>query len=294
MSESSRPTGARAARASLIILSFLVLAVHSFIPAVPSNSTDAASSLPGATLNVFWFSQGQLTTDELARAVATSDSSGVATGALIHYTDDAPSGTTKTPWVALVACDNNATDATPDDIFARAKQSGAQAGVLYSLFSSTCVVTPGYSSPSLDIYVSTSLPSSRLLENVFRNVDATKFGTFNPATLDSEFANVTQAPSEGFTVDSGYAVAVIAAHVPIFSSIITALPTSTGSETKGGIAETSATGTPSGTATSLAPSSTATSPSGNGTNQNAAALNGLPVLMLAGCLLVTLFLPVLA
>ncbi|RDX53250.1 hypothetical protein OH76DRAFT_1343663 [Lentinus brumalis] len=265
---SVRWTGA--ARASLIILSFLVHAVHSFIPASPSNSTDATANLLNATLNVFWFSRGQLTMS-FARAAATSDSSGVATGALVHYTDDTPSGTTKTPWVALVACDQNATNATPDDIFARAKNSGAQAGVLYSLFSSTCIVNPGYSNPPLDVYVSDSLP---LLENVFRNVDAVKFGTFNPETLDSEFAHVTSAPSNGFTVDPGYTVAVITPRLPIFSSVYTALPTSTGSDA----ARTSATGATTGTATSLAPNSTATSPSGNATNENAAVFSDLPML----------------
>ena len=67
-----------AARASLVVLSFFVLAVHSFIPAQPSNDTDAIASLLDATLNIFWFDQGQLTL-ESARAVATSDSSNVAT-----------------------------------------------------------------------------------------------------------------------------------------------------------------------------------------------------------------------
>ena len=67
-----------AARASLFVLSFFSLAVHSFIPAQPSNDTDAIASLLDATLNIFWFDQGQLTL-ESARAVATSDSSNVAT-----------------------------------------------------------------------------------------------------------------------------------------------------------------------------------------------------------------------
>ncbi len=156
--------------------------------------------------------------------------------------------------------------------------------MLYSLFSSTCIVNPGYSNPPLDVYVSTSLVSSkyvhasdsqtsrptilRLLENVFRNVDAAKFGTFNPASLDSESANVSLALSDGFNVDPGYTVAVIAARVPIFSSVYTALPTATGSNN----ARTS------GTATSLAPNSTATSPSGNVTNENAVVFSGLPML----------------
>ena len=61
-----------AARASLVVLSFFALAVHSFIPAQPSNDTDAIASLLDATLNIFWFDQGQLTL-ESARAVATSD-----------------------------------------------------------------------------------------------------------------------------------------------------------------------------------------------------------------------------
>ncbi|RPD66670.1 hypothetical protein L226DRAFT_565468 [Lentinus tigrinus ALCF2SS1-7] len=270
-----------AARVSLVVLSFLVLAVHSFIPATPSNATDATANLLNATLNIFWFNQGEFTA-EFARAVATSDSGNVATGALVHYSDDASTGTTKTPWVALVVCDSNATDASQDDIFARAKSSGAQAAVLYSLFSQTCVVTPNYSNSPLDVYVSKSLTISKLIETTFQNVDATKFSTFDPATLDSESANIAVAPSDGFkTVDPGYAVAIIAAHVPIFSSVYTSLPTSTGGNSNSNAATTA----------SLAPDSANTSSSGNA---NAAAMNGLPALTLAGGLVVALSLTILA
>ena len=99
----------------------------------------------------------------------------------------------------------------------------------------------------------------RLVESTFRNIDATKFSNFDPTILNSELANVTSATSNGFTVDTGYAVAAIAAKVPIFSSVYTTLPTATGS---GSNSSATVTGT------SLAPNSTAG-------NENAAVTFGL-------------------
>ncbi|KAF9255640.1 hypothetical protein L218DRAFT_883717, partial [Marasmius fiardii PR-910] len=54
----------------------------------------------------------------------------------------------KTPWIALVSCDQNATNASQEiDIFALARSKGAVGALLYSLDSFACVVNPEYADP---------------------------------------------------------------------------------------------------------------------------------------------------
>ncbi|KAI0723013.1 hypothetical protein C8Q76DRAFT_793997 [Earliella scabrosa] len=215
------------AQASLVVLSFLAT-VHSFIPATPTNRTDATDKLGNATVNVLWTQgDGTLRTD-LARVVA-AEGDGIAEGALVHFTDSAAKTATKTPWIALVACDANSTDASQDDIFVQAKNAGAVAGLLYSVFSETCAITPGYNNEDLDIYVSTSAARSRLLESTFRNIDAARYGSFDPETLDSEFTSITTYHNSDPPADPGYLLAILVANQPIFTSIYTELPSNTAS-----------------------------------------------------------------
>ena len=72
-----RSSRTHVAQASLVVLSFLALTVHSFIPATPTNRTDATDKLGNATLNVLWSQgDGTLRTD-LARVVA-AEGDGIA------------------------------------------------------------------------------------------------------------------------------------------------------------------------------------------------------------------------
>jgi hypothetical protein len=91
-----------------------------------------------------------------------------------------------TPWIALVSCDYNATNASQiDDIFTLARDKGAVSAVrfrpsfpiaslltildiklLFTAYSQTCVINPEYADPEafdqvLDIFSTPSLTSSQ-------------------------------------------------------------------------------------------------------------------------------------
>ena len=68
-----------------------------------------------------------------------------------------------TPWIALVGCDANATNASQDmDIFTLARDAGAKASLLYSIYSQECIINPAYADPAtfdqvMDIFSTESL-----------------------------------------------------------------------------------------------------------------------------------------
>ena len=90
-----------------------------------------------------------------------------------------------TPWIALVACDSNATHASQEnDIFTLARDRGAVGAVsplsfvrslsfdvsrsqlLYSMYSEACIINPEYANPQnfdqvMDIFSTQSLSSAR-------------------------------------------------------------------------------------------------------------------------------------
>jgi hypothetical protein len=71
-----------------------------------------------------------------------------------------------TPWIALVGCDGNATNASEDvDIFTLARDAGAEAALLYSIYSQECIINPAYADPAtfdqvMDIFSTESLTSA--------------------------------------------------------------------------------------------------------------------------------------
>ncbi|KDQ62704.1 hypothetical protein JAAARDRAFT_122400, partial [Jaapia argillacea MUCL 33604] len=55
------------------------------------------------------------------------------------------------PWIALVSCDYNATNASiSNDIFTLARDRGARAVLMYSLYSQECLVSFDYATSSLN------------------------------------------------------------------------------------------------------------------------------------------------
>ncbi|KAM5534864.1 hypothetical protein V8D89_011419 [Ganoderma adspersum] len=238
----------------LTLSSFTVLS-HAFVPAIPTNITDGLASQQQGTLNVFWYPQGTFI-DRTRRVAAVSKSDpGIALGALVHFSDPVAAGATtatKTPWVALVACDANSTAPLQDDIFARAKSLGAVAGLLYSLYSQTCVINPGYnaSAPPLDVHVLTSATSSKLVESLFNNVNTTRYGSFDAPTLDSEFTNVTTYQQSKVAPDTGYLMVDMAANTPVFSSVYSTLPSGTSSTSVSATANTTSSSSITSTSTS--------------------------------------------
>ncbi|EEB86629.1 hypothetical protein MPER_16349, partial [Moniliophthora perniciosa FA553] len=78
---------------------------------------------------------------------------------------------TSTPWIALISCDANSTDASPNqDIFTYAHSKGAVGALLYSLYSTTCILT-SYPDPNpIDIFLSTKDSVSRIIQSTFLNL----------------------------------------------------------------------------------------------------------------------------
>lgn len=71
-----------------------------------------------------------------------------------------------TPWIALVACDANVTNASQEnDIFSLARDAGAKAALLYSIYSQECIINPEYADPAtfdqvMDIFSTQSLTTA--------------------------------------------------------------------------------------------------------------------------------------
>ncbi|KAL1946727.1 hypothetical protein VTO73DRAFT_14831 [Trametes versicolor] len=177
-----------------LVASLLITAVHSFVPAYPSNITISPGAEAHAVLQVNWASQSFFKTDAQI-VLRRTQNPGLNHGALVHFNDSvaaAATVATTTPWVAFVSCDSNITDtnASEINIFARAEKLGAIAGVLYSLHSQTCYIQQSLEDPSqfdrgLDIFTLSSLTTMRLVNSTFMNIDAAQYGTFDAAKLDA-------------------------------------------------------------------------------------------------------------
>ncbi|PIL36857.1 hypothetical protein GSI_00547 [Ganoderma sinense ZZ0214-1] len=188
---------------TLLVLATVLVKVHSYVPALPSNQTDNSPTVLEGRLEIGCRSP------KLFR---------VRIGVDLPLT------------VVLVSCDSNSTNPPHEDIFFRARDLKAVAGVLYSLYSETCVLTPGYNGTdaNMPVYLSPSLNASRqvylpihaevlqsiklaailvrAIEALFSKVD-NRYNTWDSQTLQSEFYNIsTDTPKEP-NVDPGYLVA---------------------------------------------------------------------------------------
>ncbi|KAI0676965.1 hypothetical protein C8Q78DRAFT_57390 [Trametes maxima] len=181
----------------LLVLALLVSVVHCFVPAFPSNVSITPGSGQHAVLFVTW-GPGQLFKTDAQRVLAKEQTSGTNHGALVHFTDTlataATSGTSRSNWIALVQCDWNETNASPENIFSRAQQLGATAGLLYSLYSEACYIHQSLEDhsqfdPWLDIYT-LSRKDSLILNSTFANIDAAQYGSFDAAKLDADFPEI--------------------------------------------------------------------------------------------------------
>ncbi|KAK0462476.1 uncharacterized protein EV420DRAFT_1525012 [Desarmillaria tabescens] len=194
------------------LLSTLVLFlpnVYSYVPAWATNSTqDAISSglnvTDPSTLHLQWYNNGSYM-DTVSYTLVGRNSTGVSEGALEHFSESSVSEDTpgtETPWIALISCDFNTTNASQEiDIFTLARDKGALSALLYSVYSSACVIAPSYSNsktsdPPLDIFSTQSLTSSLLVENQFRQIGPTN-GTYDSQMLNDSAAIIKEALSSG-------------------------------------------------------------------------------------------------
>ncbi|KAF9049771.1 hypothetical protein BJ165DRAFT_947767 [Panaeolus papilionaceus] len=211
---------------SVVTLSLLQLA-FGYIPALPTNSTkDAIAAGLNVTdiskLMLQWYSNGSYQ-EYVSYQLVGNGSTGLSKGALVHFSEEKVNSTTpptSTPWIALVSCDKNATDASMnEDIFTLARDKGAVSALLYSLYSAACVINPEYSDPAtfdqvFDIFSTQSLTSAHLIEYQFGQLGPQNksLHNFDSQQLNNSAADITRSIDLGYPVSGGYLLAALRAY----------------------------------------------------------------------------------
>ncbi|KAF9501495.1 hypothetical protein BDN71DRAFT_1501208 [Pleurotus eryngii] len=188
----------------LVYLSHWLAVAFAYIPALPTNSTVAGvQGAPNTTdvsqLTVQWYYNGSYS-DNISYELAGMESNGTTRGALVHFSEesvDENTPPTTTPWIAMVACDANATKFSLEiDIFTLARDKGAKAALLYSIYSKACLINAEYLDPTFDkvfdIFSTQSLTSAQFIEEQFRNANGT-FRWYDSQNLNNsgEIVNAT-------------------------------------------------------------------------------------------------------
>ncbi|KAI9442778.1 hypothetical protein BJY52DRAFT_1194756 [Lactarius psammicola] len=208
----------------------LLLPVQAYIPAVPTNDTNAAIA---DGLNVTdisrvylqWYNVVGLPGEDfqtVSYQLVRQDSNGVSKGALVRFSEEnaknVTNDTTTTPWIALVSCDANTTHASQDDdIFTLANDRGAVGALLYSEWSRACIINPEYTDPDrfnklMDIFSTQSLASARVILTQLDTVNTSVYGDYNPATLNASQAAINDTLAAGYPTAPGYLWATLAAY----------------------------------------------------------------------------------
>ncbi|CAL1707221.1 unnamed protein product [Somion occarium] len=202
----------------LVCYPALWIGVNAYIPASPVNSTaDPNNGTEGPShLDLMWL--GGSYGEDVSYQLVGANSSGVSKGALVHFSEEhLDNDTTTTPWIALVSCDSNATDASQEfDIFTEARDRGAIAALLYSLYSERCQINAEYADPEnfeqlMDIFSTPSLSSSQFIEYQYGAINETKFGHYDAKLLNESAAQINTTIVNG-TIDSkGFMFATLVA-----------------------------------------------------------------------------------
>ncbi|KAJ2928622.1 hypothetical protein H1R20_g8437, partial [Candolleomyces eurysporus] len=228
----------------LLLVPALLHHVHAYIPASPTNSSQEAiegglNVTDISRLDMYWFSQGSYS-QYVSYQLAGNETSGISKGALVHFSEEkannmtppqvslpshiAPSlsdlGPANTPWIAMVSCDKNATDASMDiDIFTLARDKGAVAALLYSLSSLACVINPEYADPAnfdqvFDIFSTQSLTSAHLIDYQFGQLipQNQSLYDYDSRRLNDSYTNITESIERGHAVSGGYLMAALQAY----------------------------------------------------------------------------------
>ncbi|KAF8973252.1 RING-7 protein [Flammula alnicola] len=205
----------------------LAISAFAYIPASPTNSTsDAIAGGLNVTdisqLHMQWYSNGSYSM-HVSYQLAGFNSSGISKGVLVHFSEEKASNITPpttTPWIALVSCDKNATNASmQEDIFTLARDKGAVSALLYSLYSVACVINPEYSNPAtfdqvFDIFSSQSSTSSHVIEYQFGQLTPQNQSIFayNSSQLNDSANDIVKSINTGSPVSPGYLLAVLQAY----------------------------------------------------------------------------------
>lgn len=213
-----------------ISLLVLLLPVQAYIPAIPTNDTNAAIA---DGLNVTdisrvylqWYNSVGLPGEDsqtVSYQLVGDNSNGVSKGALVRFSEEnaknATNDTTTTPWIALVSCDANATQASEiDDIFTLANDRGAIGALLYSEWSRACIINPDYALSGtynrlMDIFSTQSLASARVILGQLEVTNTNVYSDYNPATLNASQATINETLAAGYPTAPGYLWATLAAY----------------------------------------------------------------------------------
>lgn len=191
--------------------------VLAYIPASPTNDTAPAdNSTTPSHLILEWFGGGY--SEDVSYQLVGADSDGISKGVLVHFSEFKLSNdTTTTPWIALVSCDANATDASmEDDIFTLARDRGAVSALLYSVYSERCVINPEYADPEnfdqvMDIFSSPSLSASQMIEVEYKALNQSRYQNFNATLLNETAAIVNTTLAIGNVKTANYLFATLIA-----------------------------------------------------------------------------------
>jgi len=221
--------------------------VHAYIPAVATNDTQNAiknglNVTDVSTLSLSWFESGGRNSYSVnvAYELVGLMSNGISWGAFVHFSErNLSNGITITPWIALVSCDANSTDASQiDDIFTLARDRGAVAGLLYSNYSSACIINREYADPAnfdqvFDIFATQSLTTARLIEERFGHINQALYGNFDAQLLNQSFPALNATTDDsGASAGPGYIVATLRAYNTTGSTV---QPSNTSTNRSGGV-----------------------------------------------------------
>ncbi|GJE92148.1 hypothetical protein PsYK624_083010 [Phanerochaete sordida] len=189
---------------------------YAYIPASPSNVTAIeGNSTDASHLTMQWYGGGYQ--EGVRYDLVGADSEGISEGVMVHFSEEGLSNeTTSTPWIALIACDANATDASQNfDVFTLARDRGAVSALLYSLYSETCVIAPVYADPAtfdhvLDIFTATSLNGSLNIETQYKNAGAPLYA-FDASALNASASAVNATLTTGEVTSPGLVYALLVA-----------------------------------------------------------------------------------
>ncbi|KIY73044.1 hypothetical protein CYLTODRAFT_434414 [Cylindrobasidium torrendii FP15055 ss-10] len=215
----------------LLSLVLLLPGAFAYIPASPTNDTQLAidnglNVTDVSKLHLQWFMNGSYW-ESISYQLVGAGTTGIAQGALMHFTEDKANNETvgsTTPWVALVSCDANVTDMNPErmeiDIFTLARDKGATGALLYSLYSQACIINPEYADPEtfdqvFDIYSTKSLTSAHLIEYQFGQIGSenkTLGGDYDAKKLDNYSQIMNDTINAGYATQPGYLYATLWAY----------------------------------------------------------------------------------
>ncbi|KIP05108.1 hypothetical protein PHLGIDRAFT_108675 [Phlebiopsis gigantea 11061_1 CR5-6] len=195
----------------------LCIPVLAYIPASPTNNTNGDTNITSPSqLQLRWYGGGY--SEAVSYQLVGAESNGVSRGALVHFSElNLSNDTTTTPWIALVSCDANATDASmEDDVFTLARDRGAVSALLYSVYSERCEINPFYADPTqfdqvMDIFSSPSLSASQMIETEYRALNQSKYSNFNATLLNDTAAIVNTTLANGTYKAPNYLFATLVA-----------------------------------------------------------------------------------